>query len=735
MPLQSFLIAPLKSGVQTNKKPWLIADDAYELLRNVYCWRGRVKKRFGARVMDQSVTVNRQQELTRLRVKVGTTDALGDAIGFVPGNIFAIGQMFSIGSIYFTVNELGAPAALLSTNSLMVGTYNTVLGTYTFLNSVPLTDIYFYPAEPVMHIGIYQQLTVANEKTIVFDTQMSYEYVQGTGFQRLGAAPDLWTGSDSDFHWTTNWRGDESSDYFMFVVNNVAADGIRYWDGATWTVLAPPVTNAAGDTILTALIVEVFQGYLLLFNILEAITPGPTNLRYSNRVRWCQYGSPITVDAWRDDIDGLGSFQDAPTREAIISVKSLKDRLIVFFETSTYELVYTNNGMQPFKFQKLNSELGVESTHSTISFDKIILGMGSTGVHACNGLNVDRMDEDIPQTIFDINNVNNGPLRVHGIRDYYEELAYWTYPSKDESYEQNNVFPNRLLVMDYINGTWAFFDDSITTFGYYYLQDNYLVWQNINEPWQAMNMAWNYGIGENLFRSVLAGNQEGWMFIMTPDLSRNCMSLQVTDIAIDPQFIDLTVINHNISPASPYVFLRGMVSDGTLTALNNGIHEAVYIDENTLRIYVVGMTGTYFGGGTLERVSQIEILTKEYNFFPNVGERCFLAYADFYVDREARGQITVDYLSSTSTLSTLAQARLSGALLGTGILETSPYPTKPWEMTQAQFWHRMYFQQDGEVVQLRFYMSPAQIQSIESINNGFVINAIQYYAQPTSSYL
>jgi hypothetical protein len=520
------------------------------------------------------------------------------------------------------------------------------------------------------------------------------------------------------------------------VVNNVQADGIKYYDNTNWTTLAAPVTNAAGDTILTALIIEVFKEFVLLFNTLESINPGPVVTRFSNRIRWSQQGSPIQVDSWRDDITGKGGFLEAPTKEAIVSVQSLKDRLIVFFESSTYELVYTGNLVLPFQLQKINTELGVESTHSTIPFDKVVLGMGSTGVHACNGLNVERIDQDIPNTVFDIVNTNNGPLRVHGIRDYYEELAYWTYPARSQSYKDNIIFPNKLLVMDYTAGTWAQFDDSITTFGYFFLQDNYLVWQNIQQQWQEMDMSWESGQGYNLFRSVLAGNQEGWTFIITPDLSTNSMSLQITDITVSALSITLTVINHNIGPFSPYIYINNIIDDGgTLTTLNGTIQDIQYISANQIRIYVAGLTGNYLGGGTIELVSQIEMITKEYQFFPDTGERCFIAYADFYVDRTSTGALKVEYRSSASPLFVAEEAETSGAILGNNILETFPYPTKPWEASQAQFWHRIYFQQDGETVQLFLYSTEEQMLDGTIRNNGFGLNAVIYYAQPTSTYI
>jgi hypothetical protein len=735
MPLQPFLIAPLKSGTQTNPKPWLIADDAYQLLQNVYCWRSRIKKRIGARVMDTSQPDAVQQQFTRLRINIFTTDGGGNVNVKVPGSVFKVGQMFSIGTDYFTVVTLGTPGVMITNSATAIlYTFNTTTGFVDITDSFADTIVYFYPAEPVMHIGLFQKLGIDTEITIAFDTQFSYQYTLGIGWQRSGTAQGLWTGNNSQFHTSANWRGTNSNSLLLFVVNNKPADGIQYYDGANWATLAPPVTDAAGNTITTALIVFVFKGRLLLFNTQEVISAAPQT--FQNRVRISQLGSPLEVDAWRDDIEGKGDFIDAPTTESITSVQALKDRLIVFFENSTYELVFTDNNVQPFVFQKINTELGVESTHSIIAFDKVVLGMGSTGVHACNGLNVDRIDSLIPQTIFDIANENNGPSRVHGIRDYYEEVVYWTYPSDDAQFQQNNVYPNRMLLMDYINQTWAFFDDSITTFGYFYLQQNLLIWANIKLTWSEMNMAWSAGEQYDLFRAVIAGNQEGWTFIMTADLSRNCMSLQITNITVNALNVVLTVIDHNIVPTAPFIFIDNIQAGGsTLEDLNGTIQQAIYISNTQIQINIAGLAGVYLGGGTIERVSQIMIQTKQYNFFPQEGRNCFLGYADFYVDKTPSGQITVDYQINDSDVSMLTDAANSGALIGTGILETSAYAFVPFEAVANQLWHRIYFQSDGNVVQIVMYWSTAQTLNLQSIQNNFVLNAVQYWAQPTSPYV
>ena len=97
MAIDRFFIAPYdkNSGLQNDVRPWLIPDQAFSRLNNVYVWRGRVRKRFGSRWLG-----NTQQE-TRLRITLanngfllGVTDGAGNLAGVVPGASGLIGQRF-----------------------------------------------------------------------------------------------------------------------------------------------------------------------------------------------------------------------------------------------------------------------------------------------------------------------------------------------------------------------------------------------------------------------------------------------------------------------------------------------------------------------------------------------------------------------------------------------------------------------------------------------------------------
>lgn len=55
-------------------------------------------------------------------------------------------------------------------------------------------------------------------------------------------------------------------------------------------------------------------------------------------------------------VDMGGGYVEAATDEEMVSTEFINDRLIVFFKRSTWELSYTGNQVQPFIWQKFNSE-------------------------------------------------------------------------------------------------------------------------------------------------------------------------------------------------------------------------------------------------------------------------------------------------------------------------------------------------------------------------------------------
>ena len=129
-------------------------------------------------------------------------------------------------------------------------------------------------------------------------------------------------------------------------------------------------------------------------------------------------------------------------------------------------------------------------------------------------------------------------------------------------------------------------------------------------------------------------------------------------------------------------------------------------------------------------------MTKQYNFYMQQGRNAYISKVDFNVDTTAYGQLMVDILVGSSR-DTINDSH-TGALIGTYILETNPYvmlPYNEYEALQDRVWHPMYLQGDGECIQLRMYMSDSQMRNPLISESAFELNAMTFYATPTSSRL
>lgn len=751
MPLDRFFIGPFEgnSGMARDLKPFMINEEAFESLNNAYCWRGRIRKRFGSRWLGNT------QQSTRLRVLLGTTDGSGNFSGTVPGAVFAVGQQFSINNEFYTVNVTGTPAVMLDTGSTTTKTFNTSTGVFVFAGAPATSDVFYYPSLPVMGLAIFENSAIDVVPTIAFDTQFAYQYINGSGWDRIstevtpGAA--VWTGSNSQLFWTTTYVGVNAFDYVLFITNfnENEPNYMRFLFNNVGTYqldnFRPQIsaTGASAPIYLdSALILIPFKNRLLAFNTWE--NENGTQRQYANRMRYSAIGSPLASNAWRQDLDGQGGGLDCPTNEAIVSAQFIKDRLLVFLDQSTWEIVYTGNQIQPFVWQQINTELGVESTFSVVPFDKVVVAIGNLGVLACTGTNVERIDEKIPDEVFKIHNLDAGIERVYGIRDYKPEMVYWTFPSPDAN--TSFPFPNRVLVYNYKNGTWSFNDDSITAFGYYQALDD-IEWSSETVSWSD-DEVWNDGSLDALFSQVIAGNQEGWTFAIDIDETTNASVLSITDVSVTiagSNIIQLDVINHNLRGGSTpdYIYVEGLVGTGNLNLLNGKIFAVQTpnpANPNSFTIlYEDSMgsiiAGTYAGNGIIARVSQIQLLTKQYNFYFKTGRNTYVTKVDFLVDRTDSGQIQVDFYVSTADNSMLADSNSdtgTGALLGSGNLETFPYPTVPFEMKASQLWHPYYLSADGEFIQLNIQLNDEQMRDPAIREAQFQLHSMLFWTSPSS---
>ena len=738
------------TGLVQDRENFLLPVDAYPTLENAFVWRERIKRKQG------------YQLLGRLR-RALTGQAIGNADGggAFTGNLISILSLESsaqiqVGSLIitdagpthtFTDNGLGILVGVPSGS----GTINYTTGVITITGATPgsaLTAAFnYYPNLPVMGIRTEDLSPINTERTIFFDTTYSYKFTAG-GFVEF-IPGTTWAGSlpqaNSNFFWSTNYWVSATNLKLFWVTNFNGPTGnpIRYTDGSTWTDFGSSSAtgtgkiDVAGNFLNQCLCLLPFRNRLVAFNTYEGINLA-TSLNYSNRIRWAQIGNPLTVDsvgppvvvgAWRDDIRGHGGFIDIPTNEDIITVGFVRDNLVIYCERSTWQLRYTGRSISPFQIEKVNTELGAGSTFSAVQFDTSLVGIGDKGVVQCNSVESERMDVKIPDLVMNhINNNNFGQKRVHGIRDFLQRLAYWTYPETDN----NGIFPDRRLVYNYENDSWAIFTDSLTALGTFQPVSS-RTWANpagstpdVKVRWDEANFPWVSKPSAIL--AIVGGNQQGYIEYLDQQTT-NDESLTITAITGNTTTsTQLTSPNHNLQTGAVIEVTSIPAGTPFATSLNGKIFGVVVDTANTLLLNVYDATtgqfsdpqldapATYIGGGQIAVRDNFRIVSKKFNFLEQ-GQNVQIGYIDILMDTSVNGAISMNMYVNyddddpintgnsffNTTISTAANYSGQGA------------PSSGVASTKSN--QRVYCAGRGNYLTIEYTFSNAQMNGIEQENN------------------
>ena len=672
MAIQPFLIANARIGMERDMEPWLLPEQAYPDLQDCYQWRGRIQKRQGFNF------------LARLNRKIGTTDG-GGGFSITLGNIPLRpgSSQFQVGTTFYQDPKptSGGDPVTLTTNGPGVATLNRATGALTIVGGPAGTDVFYFPGLPVMGLRTLETVLDNQETLIGFDPAFAYVFDNGaqtfaefSTYKTTGTVFN-WTGNDANFFWTTNyqsafWATNGTKGFQSTPTATIpgAGDGIRWHDqtiGAPangWVNFLPPIT--ATTFLMGALIIVPYKGRLVTLSTTEGTAFAASN-NFQQRARWSQNGSPFAPagapiptgytgaasnNAWRSDLVGFGGFIDAPTQEQIISAEFLKDTLIVYFERSTWNLRYTGNEFLPFVWEKINTELGAESTFSIVPFDDVTIAVGDVGIHQCDTRQVQRIDQKIPDEVFDFNNSNSGPQRIYGVRDYFNQLVYWTVPyigdlTQEEG--QTVIYPNKLLVFNYIDQSFSFFNDSFTCFGFYQSSVG-MTWGGDHNTWGEESMVWGAPQFQANFPQIVAGNQQGFVeIIMQSDF--NDESLIISAIMPATPLTTIVSINHNLQVG---MFVKILTSSG-MTGLSGKIYEVyTVVDANTFTIETpTAPVGAFTGNGLIAPVNNYLIQTKRFNPWIQEGAQVRLHYVDLYFDKTDNGQVSVNvYVNEDSSV-------------------------------------------------------------------------------------
>lgn len=749
-----------ETGLVESRQNFILPSDAYPVLENAYVWRERILRKSGYRLLGRLRRKFNAQSAGMFSLVIGNNtlniftqlSITGEPNASIePGNITPISIFFGIGIAQTLTDILGnGVLTVVGAGPITSASINYATGIVTIVSSaiagpsnVSLTLAYF-PNLPVMGARKRDLTNINNEQTIFFDTKYAYVFIAGFDEFIPGTT---WNGTDSDFFWTTNyWIGDSNLKIFWETnFNKITGGGdpIRYTNGIAWEDFAPPI-DAGGNLLNQCLAILPFRSRLMVFNTWEGTTlAGSVQMR--QRIRWAQIGNPFyrndttintinfNVDAWRDDIPGKGGFLDIPTTEDIVSVGFVRDNLVIYCESSTWQLRYTGRSIAPFQIEKVNTELGAESTFSAVQFDTSLVGIGDKGVVECDSYKSDRIDIKIPDLVFRFNNLNDGIKRVYGIRDFQMRLAYWTYVDAISNTQPDIIFPNRRLVYNYENDSWAIFKDSFTCFGTFQDQSS-LRWIDFPGPlpddtWESQDTPWNNLPAQ--FPELVGGNQQGFIEFLGQEnfksQNTNDISLYIKNIIGNTTLATtLQIPNHNLTN-DDVIMVSGIPSTTPFSNLNLQIFGVIRIDANNVSIYKysdnskifddpqLDPPGIYIGAGVVLIRDNFIIQSKKFNFLDE-GNTIQFGFMDILMENTQNGAITmnvyIDY--NDSEPQNRYPQNVNELTNDNDPFFNSIIPTNvPVQKGSSKNWQRIYCNTRGSFITLEFTFSNAQLNGDE----------------------
>lgn len=558
--------------------------------------------------------------------------------------------------------------------------------------------------------------------------------------------------------------------------SDATKDCIRWYDGDPtngdpdnptlngingWVNFAPPLSqlsysiadNTAAQYYLSgARMIVAFKDRLLFIGpVIE--TSGGSKLYLQDTVIFSQNGTPYytasftgdaslattvftpiltpanqvaTPTAYWEDVTGFGGFISAGIDQPINTAATNGDMLILGLRTTQTRLAYTGNDILPFNFFEINSELGSGSTFSSVTFDKGVLSIGSRGLITTNQSSCQRIDTEIPDQIFEINLLNNGPERICSQRDFITEWVYFTYTSNLNS-SSIYKFPNQTLQYNYRDQSWSINKECYTTYGIFRKRTGF-TWSTVGRiypTWSSWNDPWSDGESTLLTPQVMAGNQQG--FVIIRDVGTNeANSLYIRDISGST----VTSPDHGLN-SGDFITISGAL--GSVGAEVNGKIFSVGqpITQNAFVLNPTITSGTYVGGGVIKRMYVPYIQTKQFPAAWGMGRKTRLGAQQYLFTKTSGAQIQLlIFLSQDGTNpyndgGVVPDVSENGSLIYSTVLYTCPESTNlgltPSNINlnsvtseqQEQIWHRINTSLVGDTVQIGFTLSPSQMRALD----------------------
>jgi len=479
----SLLIAPFRTGLDTDQEPWNAPIDSFSTLDNIHIKHGYLQKREGYKKFADLESMSGTVAITGVSQANPGVVTTGIAHGYSTGDkiyIASVGGMTEINNKIFEIT-------VLSPTTFSIGIDTTSLSAYTVGGTCALTDP---TTDRVMGLSRYIDGSGA-KVTLAYNARRAYRYSTVTNtFVQLDVA-DIFSSGENDFIWDANWQAEDLANRLYFT-NGIAGtpsgaatlDGIRYFDDATPAITTPfnPVLSPPAPATQRILdgakfIFSLGQRLIVLFTY-EYDAGTASTSTFPQRARWCSKQNPSN---WDDVTAGGGGYTDAATGDHIISARAIQNQIIVFFTNSVWTLIPTSDPNRAFKWQKINNFRACEGKMATVGYDRYATALGVRGITATDGVETRRVDERISDFTTDMININQ--FKKVFCERSYNEKRWWTLFNKKETIGDEN---EAALIYDDDSGAYSTYTIDMNCLGYGnlsidYALDDFTIENNLNE--------------------------------------------------------------------------------------------------------------------------------------------------------------------------------------------------------------------------------------------------------------
>lgn len=329
---------------------------------------------------------------------------------------------------------------------------------------------------------------------------------------------DYFTGNDDNFFNFTNWKASDGEVAYLYLTNN--KDRITLYDGTNLSRPAFPILEADINThvngILTCLDLKVYKNRLLAIRptVTGSIVEGQS-IRYSSEFYF--FGTTSIPFDFVADVSGHGGLSQAPTGDWLIADEFLRDVLVTFMQRSTWVFRFTGSAFSPFRWDQINNSRTTNAPYGSIDYDGKVTAIGTKGLIACDGVNVDRYDLSIVDQYQDID--NDHFIQCFGTRDDVLYQSWMLYPSVRRN-QVANQFSDTAFIYNFLENSFAQYNIELSCLG---IANTYqdILWSSFAPgsgvwteglTWQQCNFTWNKFLSQSLSPVLLGGNQNGYVY-------------------------------------------------------------------------------------------------------------------------------------------------------------------------------------------------------------------------------